>query len=138
MARSKFRVERDSMGAMKVPAKALYGAQTQRNIENFPVSGIRFSRAFIRALGVIKASCAEANRSSGLLKVPVAAAIRKAAGRVAEGRYDEEFPIDIFQTGSGTNTNMNAKSVKNVAAASSTIQAKRPSRLCVAAIRRTT
>ncbi|MBP1472989.1 class II fumarate hydratase [Frateuria sp. MAH-13] len=106
-----FRTEHDSMGELKVPADALYGAQTQRAIHNFPISGLALPRDFIRALGLIKAAAASANLALGHLKKGQAAAIRKAALAVAEGRYDTQFPIDIFQTGSGTSTNMNANEV---------------------------
>ncbi|HUA80520.1 MAG TPA: class II fumarate hydratase [Dyella sp.] len=108
---SGFRMEHDSMGELKVPAKALYGAQTQRAIDNFPISGLHLPRAFIRALGLIKAAAAEANLALGHVKKGQAAAIRKAALAVAEGQYDDQFPIDVFQTGSGTSTNMNANEV---------------------------
>jgi fumarate hydratase, class II len=105
------RLERDSMGAMTVPADALYGASTARAVENFPISGIRFSRSFIRALGLIKQAAAEANRDLGLLAGDRAGLIVDVAQEVVEGRWDSEFPIDIFQTGSGTSTNMNANEV---------------------------
>jgi fumarate hydratase class II len=108
---AEFRTEHDSMGELKVPAKALYGAQTQRAIDNFPISGLHLPRSFIRALGLIKAAAAEANLALGHLKKGQAAAIRKAALSVAEGQHDDQFPIDIFQTGSGTSTNMNANEV---------------------------
>ena len=108
---SGFRIEHDSMGELKVPADALYGAQTQRAIDNFPISGLHLPRPFIRALGLIKAAAAEVNLSMGYLKKNQAAAIRKAALAVADGQYDAQFPIDIFQTGSGTSTNMNANEV---------------------------
>ncbi|MBA2078559.1 class II fumarate hydratase [Rhodanobacter sp. PCA2] len=108
---SSFRIEHDSMGELKVPADALYGAQTQRAIDNFPISGLRLPREFIRALGLIKAAAAEANHALGHLKKGQATAIRKAALAVARGDYDTQFPIDVFQTGSGTSTNMNANEV---------------------------
>ena len=108
---SKFRIERDSMGELNVPAAALYGAQTQRAIDNFPISGLRLPRPFIRALGLIKAAAADVNLSLGYLKKNQAEAIRKASLAVAAGDYDAHFPIDIFQTGSGTSTNMNANEV---------------------------
>ncbi len=108
---SEFRIEKDSLGEVKVPANALWGAQTQRALENFPVSGIRFPRTFIRSLGLIKAAAAEANSSLGLLDAGLAEAIRRAADEVARGRHDEHFPLDVFQTGSGTSTNMNANEV---------------------------
>ena len=106
-----FRIEHDSMGELKVPADALYGAQTQRAIDNFPISGLTLPRQFIRALGLIKAAAAAANLTLGHLKKGQAAAIGKASMAVAEGRYDAQFPIDVFQTGSGTSTNMNANEV---------------------------
>ena len=105
------RIERDSLGEVPVPADALYGAQTQRAVENFPISGLRFPRAFIRALGLIKAAAARVNRELGLLDEEKARWIEQAAMEVAEGRWDDQFPIDIFQTGSGTSTNMNANEV---------------------------
>jgi fumarate hydratase class II len=108
---SKFRTERDSMGELKVPAKALYGAQTQRAVDNFPVSGLTMPREFIRALGLIKSAAAEANVKLGHLDKASARAIRTAAEQVAAGGVDEHFPIDVFQTGSGTSSNMNANEV---------------------------
>ncbi|HYW93577.1 MAG TPA: class II fumarate hydratase [Gammaproteobacteria bacterium] len=111
MSKQEFRVEHDSMGELRVPADALWGAQTQRAVENFPVSGLRMPRQFIRALGLIKASAAETNRKLGLLDEDVAAAVIEAAEQVAAGRYDAHFPIDVFQTGSGTSSNMNANEV---------------------------
>jgi len=108
---SQYRVERDSMGELKVPADALYGAQTQRAVDNFPISGLTMPREFIRALGLIKSAAAQANADLGHLKKAGAKAIRKAAERVAAGDYDVQFPIDVFQTGSGTSSNMNANEV---------------------------
>jgi fumarate hydratase class II len=108
---SQFRTEHDSMGELQVPADALYGAQTQRAIDNFPISGLHLPRPFIRALGLVKAAAAESNLALGYLKKGQATAIRKAALAVADGQYDDQFPIDIFQTGSGTSTNMNANEV---------------------------
>ena len=105
------RVEHDSMGALDVPAHALWGAQTQRAIENFPSTGLRMPRAFIRALGLIKHAAAAANAELGDLPRDVAEAIQAAALDVAAGRYDEQFPVDVFQTGSGTSSNMNANEV---------------------------
>ncbi|HEX6928769.1 MAG TPA: class II fumarate hydratase [Gammaproteobacteria bacterium] len=105
------RTERDSMGELKVPADALWGAQTQRAVQNFPISGLRMPRAFIRALGLIKAAAASANEELGVLDAKLAKAIREAALEVADGRYDAHFPIDVFQTGSGTSSNMNANEV---------------------------
>jgi fumarate hydratase class II len=108
---SQYRIERDSMGELKVPADALYGAQTQRAVDNFPISGLTMPREFIRALGLIKSAAAQANADLGHLKKVSAKAIRKAAERVAVGEYDVQFPIDVFQTGSGTSSNMNANEV---------------------------
>ncbi len=108
---SDFRIEKDSLGEVKVPADALYGAQTQRAVENFPVSGIRFPRVFIRSLGLIKAIAAEVNAGLGLLDARIAQAIHQAALEVADGAWDDQFPLDVFQTGSGTSTNMNANEV---------------------------
>jgi fumarate hydratase, class II len=105
------RIEKDSLGEMHVPAAALYGAQTQRAVENFPISNLRFPRSFIAALGAIKKAAAETNAELGLLDAGVAAAIAGAAGEVARGDHDAHFVIDIFQTGSGTSTNMNANEV---------------------------
>jgi fumarate hydratase class II len=106
-----FRVEHDSMGELRVPADALWGAQTQRAVQNFPVSGTPMPREFIRALGLIKAAAAEVNGNFGLLGKGAAAAIRASALEVAEGSHDAQFPIDVFQTGSGTSSNMNANEV---------------------------
>ncbi len=106
-----YRIEKDSMGEIKVPDDALYSAQTQRAVENFPVSGLRMPRGVIRALGLIKAALAEANCELGLLDKDMAAAIVKASLEVADGKYDGQFPVDIFQTGSGTSTNMNCNEV---------------------------
>jgi fumarate hydratase class II len=108
---SQYRIERDSMGELRVPADALYGAQTQRAVQNFPISGLTMPREFIRALGLIKAACAEANADLGHLKKGLAEAIVKAARRVAAGEVDGHFPVDVFQTGSGTSSNMNANEV---------------------------
>ena len=106
-----FRSERDTMGEMQVPAEALYGAQTARAIANFPISGRRFPRRFIRALGLIKSTAAEVNGRMGMIPATLAEKIGQAADAVAEGRHDGEFPVDVFQTGSGTSTNMNANEV---------------------------
>ena len=106
-----YRVEHDSMGELQVPADALWGAQTQRAVENFPISGRPMPRGFIRALGLIKAAAAEVNAGLGLLPKNRATAIRKAALEVADGMHDAHFPIDVFQTGSGTSSNMNANEV---------------------------
>ena len=96
------------MGEMRVPADALYGAQTQRAVENFPISSLRFPRAFIRALGLIKSAAAKINGNLGQLPPELSTAIQRAADEVADGKYDHQFVVDIFQTGSGTSTNMNA------------------------------
>jgi fumarate hydratase class II len=106
-----FRTEKDTMGEVRVPAQAYFGAQTQRAVENFPISGIRFPRRFIQALGLIKWAAARANEDLGLLESRVADAIRGASEQVASGELDEEFVVDVFQTGSGTSTNMNANEV---------------------------
>jgi fumarate hydratase class II len=106
-----YRIERDSMGELKVPAAALWGAQTQRAVQNFPISGRPLPRAFIRAVALVKAAAAQANASLGLLDGAIAAAIVKASGEVAAGDHDAQFPVDVFQTGSGTSTNMNANEV---------------------------
>jgi fumarate hydratase, class II len=105
------RVERDSLGSLDVPAEALWGAQTQRAIQNFPPSGLRMPRAFIEALALIKYAAAGANAELGDLPGAIAAAIQEAALKVAAGAYDDQFPVDVFQTGSGTSSNMNANEV---------------------------
>ncbi|MCB0098724.1 MAG: aspartate ammonia-lyase, partial [Caldilineaceae bacterium] len=111
MSEQSYRIEHDSLGEIKVPANALYAAQTQRAVENFPISDLRFPRMFIRALGMIKGAAAAVNLDLGLMEAQMAAAIQKAAQEVADGQYDADFPLDIFQTGSGTSTNMNANEV---------------------------
>ena len=117
---TEYRIEKDSMGELKVPADALYGAQTQRAVDNFPVSDLTMPRAMIRALGLIKAACAEVNRELGEMDAATTEAIVEAADEVAAGAYDAHFPIDIFQTGSGTSSNMNTNEViAHVAAAAS-------------------
>ena len=108
---SDFRIETDSLGEVRVPADALYGAQTQRAVDNFPISGIRFSRAFIRAVGIVKYAAAESNRELGLLPDEKHNVITQAAQRVIDGAFDDQFVLDIYQTGSGTSTNMNANEV---------------------------
>jgi fumarate hydratase, class II len=108
---SKDRVEHDSMGELRVPGDALWGAQTQRAVQNFPISGLRMPREFIRALGLIKAAAAETNAGLGHLPRSLAHAIALAAGDVAAGSHDDQFPVDVFQTGSGTSSNMNANEV---------------------------
>jgi fumarate hydratase class II len=107
----KWRTETDSMGEMRVPAEAYYGAQTARAIENFPISNLRFQRGFIRALGLIKKHAALVNASLGLVPASTAKGIERAAQEVVDGLLDGEFAVDIFQTGSGTSTNMNANEV---------------------------
>jgi len=99
------------MGPMQIPADAYYGAQTARAVENFPISNLRFPRSFIRALGLIKKHAALTNQELGGLKPELAEAIARAAQEVAEGKWDAQFVVDIFQTGSGTSTNMNANEV---------------------------
>lgn len=106
-----FRLERDSMGTLRVPGEALWGAQTQRAVDNFPISGLRMPRGFIRALGLIKATAASVNAELGELHKPIASAIVSAAKEVEQGEHDDQFPIDVFQTGSGTSSNMNANEV---------------------------
>jgi fumarate hydratase class II len=105
------RIERDSMGEMAVPADALYGASTQRAVLNFPISGQRFPRRFIRALALLKLAAAETNAELGLIDADIARAIAAAASSVADGAHDDQFPIDIYQTGSGTSTNTNMNEV---------------------------
>ncbi|MFB0516297.1 MAG: lyase family protein, partial [Candidatus Neomarinimicrobiota bacterium] len=105
------RVERDSMGEMLVPDTAYYGAQTQRAVENFPISGLPIPTGMIRALGMIKKAAAKVNLDLGLLDKERAAAIMEAAQEVIDGKFDDQFPIDVFQTGSGTSSNMNANEV---------------------------
>lgn len=107
----KYRTEKDSMGELQVPEKALYAAQTQRAVDNFPISDLVMPRAFINALGLVKIACAQANNELGYLDTERMHSIIKHASDVAEGQYDEHFPIDVFQTGSGTSTNMNANEV---------------------------
>jgi fumarate hydratase class II len=107
----KYRLEKDSMGLVKVPKEAYYGAQTQRAVENFPVSGWRFGREFLYSLGLIKWAAAKTNFEIGLLRKGTARTIAQASQEVMEGKWDEEFVVDIFQTGSGTSTNMNANEV---------------------------
>ena len=111
MGEKSTRVETDSMGPMEIPKDAYYGASTMRAVKNFPVSDLRFSRQFIRALGLIKLACAETNMELGLLSKPIGNPIIKASKDVADGTLDEEFVVDIFQTGSGTSTNMNANEI---------------------------
>jgi fumarate hydratase, class II len=111
MSNDAYRTEKDSLGEMRVPANALYGAQTQRAVENFPISGIRFPRGFIAAMGMVKKAAAETNAELGFLEDGVRDAIVRAADEVVEGTHDDQFVVDIFQTGSGTSTNMNTNEV---------------------------
>src|SRR5262245_12183726 len=108
---SEFRIEKDSMGEVKVPAQAYYGAQTQRAVENFPISGQPLPKRLIRALGLVKVAAAVANRDLGKLKGEIAEPVIAAAREVAAGKHDDQFPIDVYQTGSGTSSNMNANEV---------------------------
>ena len=111
IAMAEFRVDKDFLGDVRVPVNAYWGAQTQRAIENFPISGLRFGRRFLYALGLIKKAAAEGNLELGLLDAKLARAIVQAADEVVEGKLDAQFPIDVFQTGSGTSTNTNANEV---------------------------
>ena len=111
MSQPAYRIEKDSMGEVRVPADALYAAQTQRAVDNFPISDLRFPRIFIRALGMIKGAAAAVNLDLGLITPEMSAAIQSAAQEVQDGLHDAQFPLDIFQTGSGTSTNMNANEV---------------------------
>jgi fumarate hydratase class II len=106
-----YRTERDSLGEMQVPADAYWGAQTQRAVENFPISGETFGRRFVRALGVVKKAAAQANRDLDLVDAEKADCIAEAADEVIAGEHDDQFPVDVFQTGSGTSSNMNANEV---------------------------
>ena len=108
---STYRTEKDSLGEVRVPKEALYGAQTQRAFENFPISGQRFPRRFIQALGVVKGAAAETNAQLGHLSKQVADAVSRASLEVADGKWDSQFVVDVYQTGSGTSTNMNANEV---------------------------
>src|SRR4051812_49056238 len=111
MSDPSFRSERDSMGEMQVPAEAYYGAQTARAVENFQISNLRFSRRFIAAIGLIKWACAEINFGLGLIDEKREQLIKQAAQEVIDGKLDDQFVVDIFQTGSGTSTNMNTNEV---------------------------
>jgi fumarate hydratase class II len=117
---TEYRIEHDTMGEVKVPAKALWRAQTQRAVENFPISGRGLERAQIRALGLLKGACAQVNKDLGLLAPEKADAIITAANEIADGRHDDQFPIDVFQTGSGTSSNMNTNEVIASIAATAT------------------
>lgn len=105
------RIERDSMGEMQVPSEALYGASTQRAVLNFPISGRPMPVGFLRGLGLVKSACATANEELGKLSAEKASAVRAGADQVAKGELLEHFPVDVFQTGSGTSSNMNANEV---------------------------
>ena len=105
------RIESDTMGPMEVPEDAYYGASTMRAVLNFPISSLRFPRSFIKALALIKLNSAKTNQELGLLDAKIAGAVASAAREVADGKFDEHFVVDIFQTGSGTSTNMNANEV---------------------------
>jgi fumarate hydratase class II len=124
-----FRTESDSLGPVQVPANALHGAQTQRAVENFPVSGLRLPRRLVRALALIKEAAAQENKAAGTLDARLADAIIQAAGEVASGQHDQHFPLDVFQTGSGTSSNMNANEVianRAIALLGGTIGTKKP------------
>src|SRR3954452_25428686 len=108
---SEYRIEKDSMGEVQVPARAYYGAQTQRAVENFPISGQPLPGRLIHALGLVKIAAAVANRDLGKLKPEIAEPVLQAAREVAAGKHDGQFPIDVYQTGSGTSSNMNANEV---------------------------
>ena len=115
MATKNYRIEKDSLGEVRVPRKALWGAQTQRAVNNFPISGIKmdfpFTKSFVSSLGLIKDAAARANLKLKLLPANKAKAISKAAKEVWQEKHHHEFPIDVFQTGSGTSSNMNANEV---------------------------
>src|SRR5436190_376861 len=111
MSEPTFRTEKDSMGEMSVPAGAYYGASTARAVENFPISDLRFNRGFIAAIGLVKWAAAEVNKELGLIDKEKAVLLQRAAQEVVDGKLDDQFVVDIFQTGSGTSTNMNANEV---------------------------
>src|SRR5437763_669066 len=111
VALAKTRVEKDSMGEMEVPVEAYYGAQTERARRNFRISPLRFPRSFIRALGLIKKAAAQVNMDLGLLPAELGQRVVQAAQAVADGQHDDQFVVDIFQTGSGTSSNMNTNEV---------------------------
>ena len=111
MSKESYRIESDSMGTMKVPKNALYAAQTARAVENFPISDLKFKRPFIEALGIIKYSAAKVNGDLKLIPKNISKSIMKASQEVIDGKHDDEFIVDIFQTGSGTSSNMNANEV---------------------------
>src|SRR5438552_15947528 len=111
MADQEYRIEHDTMGEVRVPADARWRAQTQLAVDNFPISGRGLERAQIRALGLLKAAAARVNERLGVLDAETAGAIAAAAEEIADGRHDDQFPVDVFQTGSGTSSNMNANEV---------------------------
>ena len=106
-----FRIEKDSMGEFNVPQDAYYGAQTMRAVENFPISPLRFPRNFIKAIGLIKYAASKVNYELGLINQEISSSISSAAQEVSDGKFDNQFVVDIFQTGSGTSTNMNANEI---------------------------
>ncbi|BBZ22189.1 class II fumarate hydratase [Mycolicibacter hiberniae] len=120
MSEIEYRIEHDTMGEVRVPVTALWRAQTQRAVENFPISGRGLERTQIRALGLLKSACAQVNADLGLLAPEKAAAIKAAAAEIADGKHDDQFPIDVFQTGSGTSSNMNTNEVIASIAATAT------------------
>ncbi len=111
MTEEEFRLETDSLGEVRVPKRAYWGAETQRAVENFPISDLRFPRRFLRALGIVKKSAALANITLELLPKEIGEAIARAAQEILEGKFDDQFVVDVFQTGSGTSTNMNANEI---------------------------
>ena len=111
MSDKAFRIEKDSMGELQVPEEAAYGAQTQRAVENFPISGITMPYSFIRALGLVKQACANANHELGALDESQRRAISSICDDIIDGKLMDQFPLDVFQTGSATSTNMNANEV---------------------------
>ena len=132
-----YRIEHDTMGEVRVPINALWRAQTQRAVENFPISGRGLERTQIRALGLLKGACAQVNKDLGLLAPEKADAIIAAAAEIADGLHDDQFPIDVFQTGSGTSSNMNANEViAGIAAQNGVIGASQRRREHVAVVQR--
>ncbi len=135
---TEYRIEHDTMGEVRVPADALWRAQTQRAVENFPISGTPIEPAQIRALAQIKAACAKANAELGILDQDIADAIVAAAEEVATGAHDAQFPIDVFQTGSGTSSNMNTNEVLATLATKSSARTSTPTTTSTPASRPTT
>ena len=132
-----YRIEHDTMGEVRVPVAALWRAQTQRAVENFPISGRGLERTQIRALGLLKGACAQVNKDLGLLAPEKADAIIAAAAEIADGSHDDQFPIDVFQTGSGTSSNMNTNEViASIAAAERRVGAPQRRREHVAVVQR--